>query len=822
MGAKLNLQKLNIDLHVHSIHSNRPAEFMLQKVNSGECYTQPREVYDRCRARGMDLVTITDHDGIDGAMEIAHLPGTFMSEEITASFPEDGVKVHVVALDINETQHHEIQRARNNIYDLAHFMRAERIPHFVAHPLSEVKGRLSAAHVQKLILLFKHLEGMNGTRDRIGGQALERIVGGLTQRTIYDWAERHNIRPIDWNPARYLTAGSDDHGRLNIARAFTSLEATERSIAGFRDAFFAGRVSMGGEFGSPDVLSHNIYSVTIQYFKNSSSNSLFTALDDDENDEEEIPSSEPGTQAGRTREIAEIVRQTIKTCTDFSPMFVFDNSHTDEAQAQLGELGRRIINALFTRFVGGLIQAIEDVDLERAFEQVPGILSASSVVLPYLFGYRYLVRDREDAERLAAEIGFGYSPEQRLKVAVFTDTGFDVNGVNFGLRRMIQTLRNQGREIELVTCATPPRDHQQDRLEKNGGLRNLERIGEFKLPVYQEMSMGIPSLVDVMNYLAEEHISVVQLSTPGPLGIVAFLAAKLMGIPIVSNYHTEIPTYTAKITGDPTITAIAAHWTGWFYRQADRVVAPSEAAKQSLVRLGVGQDKISILPRGVDTTLFSATKRDAESWSRFGLNGAPKLLYVGRVSREKGLDTLVKAFEILRRRGAAIDLAVVGEGPYLEALKERVDDPRVRFLGYRRGEELAQIFASADVFVFPSATDTFGNVVLEAQASGLPSVVVDRGGPAEQVTCGQNGFIVNADDAAEMARAVQELLLDSGLRQRMGSAALRRARSLSLAASAAAQWRLYRDLWGRDSSPHNPGRSSRIRSTIELALGSSA
>ncbi len=780
--------KMNIDLHVHSIHSNRPSEFMLKKVQSGECYTEPRDVYDRCIDRGMNLVTITDHDTIDGALEIAHLPDTFVSEEVTASFPEDRVKVHVVALCIDEAQHVDIQRARDNIYDLADYLRAEQVPHFLAHPLSRVKGRLTASHIEKLLLLFKHLEGMNGTRDPIGGMALGRIVDGLTRQHLYEWAEKHNIRPVDWNPVRYLTAGSDDHGRLNIARAYTELRANEHTTAGFCNAFFQGEMEMRGEFGNPDVLSHNIYAVTYQYFKHTSASAFFSENEDDE-----------PLQSPRTREINKVIKDAIESSPDFSPMFVFDKSQTDQAQEQLGKLGRKIINGLFQRFVGGLIDAIQDIDFERAFDQVPGILSASSIILPYLFGYRYLVRDREDSERLAASVGFGYSPKRRCRVAVFTDTGFDVNGVNLGLRRMIRNMRSKGKDITLVTCATPPEDHVQDDLEKDGGLHNLERIGEFCIPVYQEMSMGIPSLVDVMNYLAREHISIVQLSTPGPLGLIAFLAARLMGIKVVTNYHTEIPAYTAKITGDPAITAIATYWTSWFYRQAERVIAPSHAAKESLMGLGVEENRISVLPRGVDTGLFSAHKREPGSWGRFGLNGAPKLLYVGRVSQEKGLDTLMAAFEILRSRKRHIDLAIVGEGPYLDALKERATDNRLVFLGYRRGEELARIFASSDVFVFPSATDTFGNVVLEAQASGLPAVVMDRGGPSEQVASGEHGFVVPAGHAEEMASAIERLLDDSALRYRMGRAAQNRARTLSLGAAAHAQWRFYIDLWGCES-----------------------
>src|SRR5262245_34303526 len=123
------------DLHVHSKHSNRPTEWLLRQFRAPESFSEPRDVYRRCRERGMDFVTLSDHDSIAGALEIAHLPGTFLSEEVTASFPEDGCQIHLLALGISEAQHGEIQRLRGNLYELRDYLAAEDVVCSVAHPL---------------------------------------------------------------------------------------------------------------------------------------------------------------------------------------------------------------------------------------------------------------------------------------------------------------------------------------------------------------------------------------------------------------------------------------------------------------------------------------------------------------------------------------------------------------------------------------------------------------------------------------------------------------------------------------------------------------
>ncbi len=155
---------LRADLHVHSKFSKRPTEWLLRKIGCAESYTEPETLYRLAKERGMDIVTVTDHNSLIGSLEIAHLEGTFVSEEITAYFPEDRCKFHVLAYDITEAHHEDISRLRENIRDLVRYLNEQKIVHALAHPFYAVNERLTPEHLDEVLLLFKNFE-LNGSRD---------------------------------------------------------------------------------------------------------------------------------------------------------------------------------------------------------------------------------------------------------------------------------------------------------------------------------------------------------------------------------------------------------------------------------------------------------------------------------------------------------------------------------------------------------------------------------------------------------------------------------------------------------------------------------
>jgi glycosyltransferase involved in cell wall biosynthesis len=290
------------------------------------------------------------------------------------------------------------------------------------------------------------------------------------------------------------------------------------------------------------------------------------------------------------------------------------------------------------------------------------------------------------------------------------------------------------------------------------------------LPEYELQKLSFPPILQILDYIQREKFTEVIISTPGPIGLTALLAAKMLNLQTSGIYHTDFPEYIRILTEDSFLESIAWRYMHWFYGQLDTVFVNSEEYRQSWIKRGLDPAKLKIFPRGLDTELFNPGRRDPDFWQKFGpTDGEVRLLYVGRVSREKNLDVLASAYRKLREENLPVQLYVVGHGPYSEALAETLPD--ACFTGYLRGQELAAAYASADIFVFPSTTDTFGNVIIEAQASGVPVVVSDSGGPKELVEDNTNGLVTKSHDVDDFTRAIRALVLDSALRQRMGSRA---------------------------------------------------
>ncbi len=223
---------MKIDLHVHSKYSKRPSEWILKKLGCPESFTDPLHLYRIAKKRGMSAVTITDHNAIDGCLEIAHLPDTFISEEVTTYFPEDGCKLHVLAYDVDEQEHQEIQKIRENVFDLIAYLTENKITHVLAHPLFSINHKLTPEHFEKCLLLFKNFE-ISGARNEEQNRCLELILSTLTKETIERLADKHNLTPSFAFPwVKNLTGGSDDHSSLTIARRYTEIEGP-MTVRGF-------------------------------------------------------------------------------------------------------------------------------------------------------------------------------------------------------------------------------------------------------------------------------------------------------------------------------------------------------------------------------------------------------------------------------------------------------------------------------------------------------------------------------------------------------------------------------------------------------------
>ncbi|MGQ9681752.1 MAG: glycosyltransferase family 4 protein [Anaerolineae bacterium] len=287
-------------------------------------------------------------------------------------------------------------------------------------------------------------------------------------------------------------------------------------------------------------------------------------------------------------------------------------------------------------------------------------------------------------------------------------------------------------------------------------------LSSYPFPLYPEL-MLIPPLVDVQEQLAAFRPDLVHLVNPVSLGLAGMHQARGLGVPIVASYHTDIPGYAARygfgILREPLWTYLR-----WLHNGADLNLCPSRYTQRELQARGF--ERVRVWARGVDAEHFSPRRRSLDWRNRLtaGCPDAPLLLYVGRLAPEKRIEWLRPVLAALPE----VRLAIVGDGPSRPALEELFAGTRTVFTGYLQGEDLARAYAAADLFAFPSANETFGNVVLEAMASGLPVVAPRSGGPVDHVRDGHNGFLCAPDDPENFVAIVRRLVQDDALRRALG------------------------------------------------------
>ncbi len=758
------------DLHVHSSHSNKPTYWALRKFNCPESYSSPEFIYHAARKQGMDYVTITDHNTISGALEIAHLPGAFVSAEITTYFPEDGCKVHVVVLNITEEIFREIHLLRKNIYELVAYLGRNAIPHFIAHPLYAQNEQLDAEHFEKMILLFRIFETRNGARAGRYGSFLEGVLEGLTPQKIAFLSDKHGIDPYGERPwIKGRVGGSDDHGGLFIAGAHTTVPAAA-TLNDFLFGVTERRSFPAGDDGDPLTLAHSLYAITHSYYRKqfgagrAGSTPFIKALLDRFFDSE-------GERTSFLEKLRLFVRKNLPDGVDGGTGTSFEGRLDKEAKRLLkdtdflrsigSESKNRKIFAVTSYLANRMIylytERLTRVSLSSGFFDLVHSLSTIGLVhlliSPYYLAFHHQHRGKDLMGEIAGRFTHPGSGEKKEKIALFTDTLNEINGVAITIRRLIDIARDRGVELTVITSSPNPTGYV-------NGVMNFRSIGDVVLPEYPDLKLHFPPVLDVIDYFEQEGFTRIHVSTPGTVGFLALSIAKLMDFPIAGTYHTDIPHYVRSLTSDEMLERAAWQFMIWFYGRMDEVMVPSASTRRQLIERGLPEEKTRPLPRWVDVRHFSPARRDPGFWERYAAIEAMKFLYVGRVSREKNLELLAEAFMEIAVDSAPVQLVIVGDGPYNGELREKLVGYPVIFTGFLEGEELATAYASSDVFVFPSTTDTFGNVVLEAQASGLPVIVSDGGGPKELMLDGVTGLVTRADSREELVDAMRSLLLD--------------------------------------------------------------
>ncbi len=786
-----------VDLHCHSTASEVSRLGVQRAVGLPECATPPEEVYELAKRRGMDFVTITDHDTVAGVLEIAERPDVFVSEELTAHFRgEPRTAVHVLCYGIDLDDHEWLQAHRGDVEECAEYLRARERVCALAHPYYTVDAPLTARHRRRLADAFAIWEVRNGARARELNRPAATYIATLDGTGI---------------------GGSDDHAGVDVGRTWTETPPA-RSPAEFLAHVRAGRATARGEQGGAAKWAHAAIALAARALGSGSPggggpNGEGPSVEGDLSGGDGPNGAERGSrgeaqgerdrgeaQGERDRGEAqgERDRGEAQGERDLDPRTVLTMAQRllREGDARQGAVGadltpadaRRLLRAWLAA-VGldglderGLIAYMQDErfthaalqrraccaherKLRAAVESVVQAVSAPAgtpqaedidatgaalaifegcvAAIPYAPAAAFL-----GSEKAKLDSREGETP----RVAILADGIESTHGVS----RTLEEIRLRGVPgFEIEVIGTDPSVD-----------RRLAAVAEVDVPFYPGLRLGVPSLPAAVETLAEGAFDAIHVCSPGPVGVAGALVARALGVPLLGSYHTELTAYAAERSGELRLAQAMALAVQTFYGACDLVLSPSPASDEALREIGVGAERVARWDRGVDTDRFDPALR-----GQLALPGELNVLYAGRLTREKGVDLLAEAFLDAHSRDPRLHLVLAGGGPEEQGLRERVGEERATFLGWLQGEALAQAYASADVFLFPSATDTFGQVILEAQASGVPVVAVAAGGPLSLIEDRVSGLLCKpASDA--LAECVLELADSPLLRRRLAAVAL--------------------------------------------------
>ncbi|MEN5222433.1 MAG: glycosyltransferase family 1 protein [Stenotrophomonas sp.] len=344
-----------------------------------------------------------------------------------------------------------------------------------------------------------------------------------------------------------------------------------------------------------------------------------------------------------------------------------------------------------------------------------------------------------------------------MRYAIVTETyPPEVNGVALTVQGLELGLRAAGHQVDLVRPRQPS-----DAEAVDGTVL----VTGANLPRYPGLRFGLPAPSRLSRQWQQQRPDAIYIATEGPLGWSALRTARRLGIPVATGFHTRFDEYLPDY-GVAWLQAAALRWMRRFHNQADATLVPTQELQQFLGEQGF--DRVRLLARAVDSSQFEPERRDPALREEWGIDGNGfAAIYVGRIAPEKNLGLAVKAFRRLQQVRPKARFVFVGDGPSRAKLAH--DNPDFIFCGVQRGDALARHFASGDLFLFPSRSETFGNVTLEAMASGLATVAFDYGAAREYLRTDESGIAVNDD--SEFVTAAVQLAGDDALRHRLGRTA---------------------------------------------------
>ncbi len=585
-----------------------------------ESYTEPLEVYELARARGMDFVTITDHNSLAGALAIAHLPGTFLSAEFDTWFPENGCRVHVVASGIDEATFTEAMAARASVYDLVTCLREAGVLHYLAHPLFDMDGRLTPDIAERCLLLFNVLEARNGSRTTRCNGLLQDVVASLTPERIAAMAERQGVAPHGATPWRKsLVGGSDDHSGLFVAGAHT-VAASDGGLQDFFAAVARGDCAPGGDDGDARLLAHSIYAASFWRVRE------ILRLDDEAAHQRALGLLRKGF--GRIGRDVPVLEKTVRGVRSMAPGLYRDGDRRGpEWEALLDELlgplaaphgiaavgARELDERLFrvvSRLAGNVLEqhlapllAPGPLPFKRFLQSSFAVGMVHFLELPYFMAWHLQSRDRGVQARLREQLvhgrgaagpaaGTAGAPAAQtaspLSLAVLTDAAPGGDGAAFDPawagRDAQAALRVQILSLHQRAGQAPGAD---------GEIVTFRTLGELSAG---GTTLRVPPLLDVLDHLEESGAEALHVTGPGPMGLAGLAGARLLHLPVSGACGAAHAELVATTMAAP---PLLARYLRWFYGRLDVVIVPSRAAARHAVAGGIDPSRVHVSRAGL-------------------------------------------------------------------------------------------------------------------------------------------------------------------------------------------------------------------------------
>lgn len=350
-----------------------------------------------------------------------------------------------------------------------------------------------------------------------------------------------------------------------------------------------------------------------------------------------------------------------------------------------------------------------------------------------------------------------------IKVLLFTDTFCDINGVSRFIQDISTIAQQNALEFHVITSS----------MKSCPDLKNVYNVKptfKTKMPFYPDLDLVLPSYKELKRITDEIQPDVVHISTPGFIGLMGRRIAKKRALPMIGTYHTDFPQFVYKNVPFAAVKSLSNAFMRHFYKDFEKLFVRSEEYRQIVHRdVKFGNDRIYTLKAGIDTEKFNKKHKDMQTWETYGIpKDAVKALYVGRFTKEKNFPLLLELWKQYYEKYSDKNVYLVVLGGDLEddTLFEKY---HIKSLGVKRGQELSTLYASSDLFVFPSTTDTLGQVVMEAMSSGLPVIVSNEGGPQTLIDdTNISGYAIDVNNKQKWIETMDLLMSDRALREKLG------------------------------------------------------